>query len=103
MFFFQVFFSIKSPLYGIALDSKQFRENGIEILGQKVSYQFYQIVEKCLFSTYKSIDISGFNELNYEKINFLKVDCSAMLNLYKILFQIIKKKYKNISPVSSAS
>ena len=56
VFFSGVFFN-KVPLYGIALDSKQFRENGIEILGQKVSYQFLTIVEKCLFSTYKSIEV----------------------------------------------
>ncbi len=103
VFFSGVFFN-KVPLYGIALDSKQFRENGIEIFGTKGKLS---ILNDCreMFIQYlqKHRGISGFNELNYEKINFLKVDYDlAMLNLYKILFQIIKKKYKNISPISSA-
>ena len=61
MFFFRCFFN-KVPLYGIALDSKQFRENGMKFWDKRVNYQFLMIVEKCLKITYKSIEVYRFND-----------------------------------------
>lgn len=102
--FFTGVFSNKIPLYGLALDSNKFRENGMEIFGTKAKLS---IINDCremfIHGLQKHRGVSGFSEINYKKARFMKVDFDlAMFNLYKNLSEIIKIHQKNISPLSSA-
>ena len=89
---------------GIPLDSRKFRENGIEIFGTKGKLS---ILNDCrvmfIQKLQKHRGLSGYNELNYKKVKDMSVDYDlAMLNLYKNLFGIISKKNKNISSIYNA-